>query len=35
LTIYNTEIKNIGAALKAVENKELSPAGNADVDGHW
>jgi len=35
VAIYNTEIKNIGEALKAVENKELSAAGTADVDGHW
>lgn len=35
VAIYNTDIKNIGVALQSVENKELSPAAAADVDGHW
>ncbi|MFA7174289.1 MAG: NifB/NifX family molybdenum-iron cluster-binding protein [Kiritimatiellia bacterium] len=33
--IYNTEIKNIEVALQAVESGALTPAADADVEGHW
>jgi predicted Fe-Mo cluster-binding NifX family protein len=35
IKVYNTEIRDIAAALQAVENGELTAAASADVDGHW
>jgi predicted Fe-Mo cluster-binding NifX family protein len=35
LTVYNTEAGTVGEALRLLAQGALTPAGDADVAGHW